>query len=108
MKLHAKVVVATQQWPAIMRAIALATSACLVTVLLKFTTSEDHQATLQGCKGIVGTKLGLDKNLMPMQRVHKSKLWLLFKAAKAAGKRTFWHAAELFGDGIHICPPSSV
>jgi hypothetical protein len=47
----------------------------------------------------------------------------MFKEAKAAGKRTFWHAAELFlasgkptfwhavelfVDGTQICPLSSI
>ncbi len=36
-------------------------------VLFKFATSENYQAVLQGRKGLVGTKLGLDEDLMPTQ-----------------------------------------
>jgi hypothetical protein len=55
------------------------------------------------------TKLGLDKNLMPMQHARKLELWPFFKEAKAAvGKRTFWCTVELSVDGIQICPPSFV
>ncbi len=81
-------------------------NAHLGAVLLKFATSEDRQATLWGRKGLAGTKLGLDENLMPTQQARKSELWPLFKEAKAVGKRTFWRAAELFVDDIQICPPS--
>jgi hypothetical protein len=58
-------------------------------MLLKFVMSEDRHATLRGRKGLVGTKLGLDEDLMPAQQVRKSKLWPLFKEAKVASKRTF-------------------
>ncbi len=34
-------------------------------VLFKLATMEDHQAVLRGRKGLVGTMLGLDKDLMP-------------------------------------------
>ncbi len=83
-------------------------SARLGAVLLKFTTNEDRQAALQGHKGLAGTKLGLDEDLTPTQQAHKSKLWPLFEEAKAAGKRAFWRAAELFIDDTQICPPSSI
>ncbi len=46
MKLCAKVVVATQQWPAIMWASTPMTNVCLNAMLFKFATSEDHQAVL--------------------------------------------------------------
>jgi hypothetical protein len=46
----------------------------------------------------VGTKLGLDEDLMPTQQAHKSELWPLFKEAKATGKRAFWRVVELFVD----------
>jgi hypothetical protein len=46
MRLQAKVVIATQQWPATMRAFAVAVGARPSTVLLKFATSEDCQAAL--------------------------------------------------------------
>jgi tellurite resistance-related uncharacterized protein len=42
--------------------------------------------------------LGLDEDLTPTQQARKSKLWLLFKEAKAVSKPTFWHAVELFVD----------
>jgi hypothetical protein len=77
-------------------------------MLLKFATSEDCQATLQGCKGLAGTKLGLKEDLTPPQQTCKSKLWPLFKEAKAVGKRVVWRANELFINGIQICPPSSI
>jgi hypothetical protein len=69
-------------------------------VLLKFATSEDCQATLGGHKGLTGTKLGMDEDLTPTQQVCKSELWSLFKEAKAANKRAFWRAAELFINNI--------
>jgi hypothetical protein len=108
MKLHTKVVVATWQRPATMRASALTASAHLGAVLLKFTTSENRQATLQGCKGLVGTKLGLNEDLTPTQQARKSELWPLFKEAKVVSKRAFWRVAEFFVDGTQICPPSSI
>ncbi len=40
-------------------------------------------------KGLVGTKLGLDEDLTPTQQARKSKMWSLFKEAKATGKRAF-------------------
>lgn len=58
-------------------------------MLLKFTMSEDHQVTLRGRKGLAKTKLRLDKDLTPTQLAHKSKLWPLFKKAKAVGKCMF-------------------
>jgi hypothetical protein len=54
------------------------------------------------------TKLGLDEDFTPTQQVHKSKLWPLFKEAKAAGKRAFWRTVEFFVDGTQIFPPSSI
>jgi hypothetical protein len=73
-----------------MRAFAVAVGARPSTVLLKFATSEDCQAALWGRKGLVGTKLGLDKDLTFAQQARKSKLWPMFKKAKAVGKRAFW------------------
>jgi hypothetical protein len=89
MRLRAKVVTTTRQWPKTAWASALATGTHLGAVLLKFTTSEDHQAVLRERKGLVGTKLGLDKGLTFAQQVCKSELWSLFKEAKAAGKHAF-------------------
>jgi hypothetical protein len=77
-------------------------------MLLKVAMSEDRQATQRKRKGLTGTKLGLNKNLTPTQQARKSKLWPLFKEAKAACKRTLWRAAELFVDNTWICPPSSI
>jgi hypothetical protein len=77
-------------------------------MLLKFATNEDRQATLQRHKGVAKTKLGLDKDLMPTQQACKSKLWPLFKEAKAVSKRAFWRTAELFVDNTQICPPSFI
>jgi hypothetical protein len=56
----------------------------------------------------VGTKLGLDEDLTPMQQARKSEMWPLFKEAKVAGKCAFWRAIELFVNDIQICPPSSI
>jgi hypothetical protein len=53
----------------------------------------------QGRKGLAGTKLGLDKDLMPAQQACKLELWPLFKEAKAASKRAFRHAVEFFING---------
>ncbi len=77
-------------------------------MLLKFATSEDRQVALRGRKGLAGTKLGLDEDFTPVQQACKSELWPLFKEAKAAGKRAFWRAAELFINDTRICPPSSI
>ncbi len=71
---------------------------CFDAVMLKFATSKDRQAVLRGCKGLVGTKLGLDKDLMPTQQACKSELWSLFKEAKAVGKRASWRVTKLFVD----------
>ncbi|CAM6069056.1 unnamed protein product [Sphagnum tenellum] len=108
MRLRAKVIVATQQRPAIVWASTSTAGARLGAVLFKFAISEDYQAALRGHKGLVGTKLGLDKDLAPVQQVCKAKLWSLFKEAKAANKRAFWRTAELFINNIRICMPSSV
>jgi hypothetical protein len=108
MKLRAKVIAATRQRPMTTRASTSMARAHPGVVLLKFATSEDHQATLRGRKGLAGTKLGLDEDLTPAQQAHKSELWPLFKEAKAAGKRAFWRATELFINNTGICPPSSI
>jgi hypothetical protein len=108
MRLHAKVIVATQQRPVTMRASTLTVGVRPGVVLLKFVTSEDRQAALRGRKGLTGTKLGLNEHLTPAQQARKSELWPLFKEAKAASKRAFWHAAELFINGTRICPPSFI
>jgi hypothetical protein len=76
-------------------------------MLLKFLTSEDYHATLQGRKGLAGTKLSLDEDLTPTQQACKSELWPLFKEAKATTKRTFWHVAKFFVNNTQIYPPSS-
>jgi hypothetical protein len=52
----------------------LAASMRLNAMLLKFATSEDRQAALQGRKGLAKTKLGLDEDLTTAQQAHKSKL----------------------------------
>ncbi len=67
MRLRAKVIVATWQRPATMRAFGVIVGTHFDLVLLKFVTSEDRQAVLRGCKGLVGTKLGLDKDFTPAQ-----------------------------------------
>ncbi len=38
---------------------------------------------------MVGTKLSLDKDFTLVQQTRKSKLWPLFKEAKAIGKHAF-------------------
>jgi hypothetical protein len=65
MRLHAKVIAATQQRPVTTRASTSTVGARPGAVLLKFATSEDRQAALRGRKGLAGTKLGLDKDLTP-------------------------------------------
>ncbi len=87
--MRTKVVVTTRQRFVITWAFASAMGARLSVMLLKFVTSEDRQAALQGHKAIAGTKLALDKDFMPAQQVHKSKLWLLFKKTKATSKHAF-------------------
>ncbi len=82
-------VVATM-WHQLMttRASALVASTGFSKVLFKFVTSEDHQATLWGRRGLARTKLHLDENLTPTQQVRKLELWPLFKEAKTIGKHT--------------------
>jgi hypothetical protein len=108
MKLHTKVVTAMWQRPIVVWASTSAASARLGAVLLKFAISEDHHAVLRRHKGLVGTKLGLDEDLTPVQQACKSEMWPLFKEAKATSKRAFWHTAKLFVNGTQICPPSSI
>jgi hypothetical protein len=67
MRLRAKVVIGTWQWPATAWVSTPMTGARPSVVLFKFTMSEDRQVALQGRKGLVGTKLGLDKDLTPTQ-----------------------------------------
>jgi hypothetical protein len=85
MRLRPKVIPATRQQPATVRAFDPTISACLGTMLLKFATSKDRQAMLRGCKGLARTKLGLDEDLTPTRQARKSKLWPLFNEAKAVG-----------------------
>jgi hypothetical protein len=108
MKLRAKVVVATWERLVIVHASTLAANARFGTMLFKFAMNEDHQAVRQKRKGLVGTKLGLDEDLMPTQQACKLELWPLFKEVKVAGMRTFWRAAELFINDTQICSPSSI
>jgi hypothetical protein len=75
-------------------------------VLFKFATSENSQAALRRHNGLVGTKLGLNKDLTLVQQARKSEMWPLFKEAKAMGKRALWRLAKLFINDIQICPPS--
>jgi hypothetical protein len=63
--------------------------------------NKDCQAALQGRKG-------LDKYFTLMQQACKFELWPLFKEAKVAGKRVFWHLAEFFINDTQICSPSSI
>jgi hypothetical protein len=108
MRLRAKVIAATWQRPVTTRASTSMARARPGAMLLKFATSEDRQAALRGRKGLARTKLGLDEDLTPAQQARKSELWPLFKEAKAAGKRAFWRAVELFINSTRICPPSSI
>jgi hypothetical protein len=82
MKLCAKVVATMWHWPAIVRASALMAGARFDAVLLKFMMSKDYQVVLRACKGLVGTKLGLDKDLTPAQQARKQELWPLYKEAE--------------------------
>ncbi len=86
MRLRTKVIIATQQRPAITWVSTLVAGARPGAMLFKFAMSEDRQAALRGRKGLVGTKLGLDEDLTLAQQACKSELWLLFKEAKVAGK----------------------
>jgi hypothetical protein len=102
---YSQVVAAIWQWLVVAWTSASVMVAHPNAVLLKFVTNEDRHVVR---KGIVGTKLGLDEDLMPTQQVHKSEIWLLFKEAKATGKCAFWRAIKFFVDGTQICLPSSV
>jgi hypothetical protein len=65
MRLCAKVVVATRQRLATAQASTSAAGGRLGAMLLKFTTNEDRQAALRGCKGLTRINLGLDEDFMP-------------------------------------------
>jgi hypothetical protein len=67
MRLCAKVITAMRQRPVTMRASTSMARARPGAVLLKFATSEDCQAAFRGCKGLAGTKLGLDEDFTPAQ-----------------------------------------
>jgi hypothetical protein len=64
-----------------------------------------HTTTVQG---LSGDQVGPRRGLHARTTTHKSKLCLMFKEAKAAGKRAFWPIVELSVDDIQICPPSSI
>jgi hypothetical protein len=68
MKLCAKVIATMRQRPVTMWASTSTAGTHPGAVLLKFTMSEDRQATLRGRKGLAGTKLGLDDDLIPVQQ----------------------------------------
>jgi hypothetical protein len=65
MRLRAKVIAATRQRLVTVWAFAPTAGVHLNAMLLKFSMSEDRQAALRGRKGLAGTKLGLDEDLMP-------------------------------------------
>jgi len=67
MKLRAKVITTTRQRLAIVQASALAVGTHPGAVMLKFVTIGDRQVTLRRRKGLMGTKLGLDEDLTPVQ-----------------------------------------
>jgi len=67
MRLRVKVVTAKRQQLATLRASTSTVSTRPSAMLLKFEMSKDRQATLQGRKGLIGTKLGLDEDLTPTQ-----------------------------------------
>ncbi len=66
MRLRAKVIAATRQ-PVTTRASTSMARARPGAMLLNFVTNEDRQAALRGCKGLAGTKLSLDEDLIPAQ-----------------------------------------
>jgi hypothetical protein len=74
MRLRAKVIIATRQQLATMRASTSVVGARFDMVLLKFATNEDRQALLRGRKGIARTKLGLDEDFTPTQQARKLEL----------------------------------
>jgi hypothetical protein len=59
-------------------------------------------------QGLGKDQVGLNEDFMPTQQARKSELWPLFKEAKAASKRAFWRAIELFVIGTQIYLPSSI
>jgi hypothetical protein len=67
MKLRAKVIATTQQWPVVAWASTSATSVRPDAVLFKFVMNKDYQAELRRRKGLTRTKLALDDNLKPTQ-----------------------------------------
>jgi hypothetical protein len=74
-----------------------------VNIIILYISVTFFSILLRGCKGLAGTRLGLDEDLTPTQQARKSELWPLFKEAKAASKRTFWRAVKLFVDSTQIC-----
>jgi hypothetical protein len=89
MRLCTKVVTTTQRCPTTVWASTLAMGARPNAGLFKFTMNKDYQVVLRGCKGMVGTKLGLDEDFTPMQQARNSVLWPLFKEIKVASKCAF-------------------
>jgi hypothetical protein len=67
MKLCAKVVAATRQWPVTVWASTSAMGVRPGVMLLKYVMNEDRHAALRRRKGLAGTKLGLDKDFTPVQ-----------------------------------------
>ncbi len=66
---------------------------------IKMYLRKQHSKTTLYIYNSLWIKLGLDEDFMPTQQTHKSELWLFFKEAKVASKRTFWRTVELFVDG---------
>ncbi len=64
-RLHAKVIIAMRQRHMVVWASAPTVGTYPGVVLLKFTTNENRQAALRGCKGLVRTKLGLGEDFTP-------------------------------------------
>ncbi len=65
-------------------------------IIITLASVHDKLTVLRARKGLQGTQIGLDEDLTPTQQAQKQTAWATFKEAKAAGKRVYWHGADLY------------
>jgi hypothetical protein len=58
-------------------------------VIIMLASVHDKPMVLRVHKGLQGTKLGLDEDLIPAQQAQKRAAWATFKEAKEAGERVY-------------------
>jgi hypothetical protein len=65
-------------------------------VIITLALVHDKLTVLHARKGLQGTRLGLNEDLTPAEQAQKRAAWATFKEAKEAGKRVYWHGANLY------------